>query len=405
MNERGFDVIVYGSTGYTGGLIAEYLAAHGAAGGTRWAMAGRDAARLEATRQRIGASKERPLVIADAFDPSSLRAMVRRTRVVISSVGPYQSYGEPLLAACADAGTEYVDLCGEPTWMAAMIPRYDAAAKASGARIVFSCGFDSIPFDLGVYFLQRAAREKLGAPCPRVRARVRRIINRYSGGTVSTALVNAEAAGRDAGLATIMADPYALVTDPPEARQPAGDAVMFEADVPGWSVPFTMAGINTKNVHRSNALMGYAYGRDFTYDEMQWIGSDPRAQRRAKAAFRQALLQERLLGSAFARAVLLRMLLPRPGRGPTPAQRQRGSCEILFVGTASDGKSLRASVSTDQDPGYGSTSGMISEAAMCMARDVPRDRVSGGIWTPASAMGDTLLPRLERAGVRFRLEG
>jgi short subunit dehydrogenase-like uncharacterized protein len=406
MDALEFDVVVFGSTGFTGRLVAEYISGvYGNHGTVRWAMAGRDLVQLEAVRREIGAATSLPLVPANARDADSLRDMVRRSKVVLSTVGPYQVHGERLLAACAEAGTDYVDLCGEPAWMAAMIPKYEKPAQASGARIVFSCGFDSIPFDLGVYFLQRAARERFGAPCSRVRGRVRKMVGSLSGGTIASALLTLEASRRDAAVLKAMSDPYALVADPPGTRQPGGDRMIHEADVPGWSVPFDMAPINTKNIHRSNALMAYAYGREFIYDEMQVIGSDPGAERRAHTSMRRARVQDRLLDFALTRAVLKRLALPKPGQGPSRGQRDRGMYEILFIGTTSDGRTLRATVSANMDPGYSSTSRMISEAALCIGGDVPRDQTPGGVWTPAAAMGGALLPRLEKAGIHFRLEG
>ncbi len=402
MTTRAFDVIAYGATGFTGRLVAEYLlATYGVGADVTWAIAGRDQAKLARLRDEIGAPATLPIITANASDSASLEAMVAQAKVVITTVGPYQLYGEPLLAACAKTGTDYVDLCGEPAWMAAMIAKYEAPAKTSGARLVFSCGFDSIPFDLGVLFLQRHAMERFGAPAPRVRGRVRKMKGTFSGGTMASMLATLEAGRRDPGVIKTMRNPYALVSAPPDIRQPRGEAIVHDSDLGVWSAPFVMAAINTKNVHRSNALMNWRYGREFTYEEMQISGSEARA----KAAANQARTQMALLSFGPTRAALRVFALPKPGQGPSKHERETGFYDVLYIGDYPDGRSLRASVRGDRDPGYGSTSKMISEAALCLARDIDRSATPGGVWTPAAAMGEALIPRLERsAGLTFALE-
>mgnify|MGYP002623682676 CR=1 FL=1 len=397
-----FNVVVYGATGFTGRLVAEHLLrVYGAEGEVRWAMAGRDMDKLRAVSAEIGAPMNLPLIAADASDVNALEALAHRTRVIITTVGPYQRYGEPLLAACVRAGTDYVDLCGEPNWMAAMIAKYEQQAKQSSARIVFSCGFDSIPFDCGVFFLQQEAKQRFGQPARRVRGRVRRMKGGFSGGTLASLLATQDAVKRDPKLVRAMMDPFALSPERMVA-QPAGDKVVHDEGL-GWSAPFIMAAINTKNVHRTNALLNYAYGRDFTYDEMQLFeGETGRGQ--ARAAANQAKLQNGLLNFPPTRALLRRFALPKPGEGPSKEQRESGSYDVLFIGEAADGASLRAAVRGDKDPGYGSTSKMISEAALCLA-DTSRETTPGGIWTPAAAMGAPLIERLQaRAGLTFTLE-
>jgi short subunit dehydrogenase-like uncharacterized protein len=399
VSEREFDVVVYGASGFTGRLVAEYLAKQGE---TRWAMAGRGRAKLEAVRDEVGAPKETPIIIADAADAASLEAMAGRAKVIITTVGPYQLYGEPLVAACAKAGTDYVDLCGEPTWMAEMIAKYEGAAKQSGARIVFSCGFDSIPFDCGVFFVQQLARLKFGAPAPRVRGRVRKMKGTFSGGTMASMLATIDAQKRDPDLAKKMRDPF-LLAGARGPQQPRGDAPAHDEDLESWATPFVMAPINTKNVHRTNALLGHAYGAEFTYGEMQMTGRGAAGEKRAKSAANQMVLLLVLLAFGPTRWLLTTFALPKPGQGPSLEARESGHYDVLFVADAADGRQVRASVSGDKDPGYGSTSKMISEAALCLARDVDRTRTPGGIWTPAAAMGETLIARLSaRAGLTFK---
>ena len=404
MAAQEFEVIVYGASGFTGRLVAEHLMqTYGVDGPVRWAMAGRSRDKLRDVATAIGAPMNTPLIAASTSDAAALDALVHRARVVITTAGPYQRYGEPLLSACARNGVDYVDLCGEPNWMAQMIARYDEVAKESGARIVFSCGFDSIPFDCGVWFLQQEAMRRFGAPCRDVRARVRKMKGGFSGGTVASLLATVDAVKNNPALVKLMADPFAL-SPQRMAPQPDSEHVQHDADVASWSAPFVMAAINTKNVHRTNALTGYAYGQDFTYSEMIMTGDGAEGRERARAMASQAKTQTMLLGFPPTRALLRTFALPKPGQGPSKQERETGMYDIVFAGHTADGQALRASVRGDMDPGYGSTSKMLAEAALCLS-DTPRENTPGGVWTPAAAMGDTLVQRLdERAGLRFMLE-
>ena len=387
-----FDVIVYGASGFTGRLVAEYLAQrHGVGGDLKWAMAGRSLEKLAAVRDEIGAPAATPLVAADADDEASVTALVRRAKVILTTVGPYQLYGNKLVAACAAEGTDYVDLCGEPTWMRQMIDAHAEAAKASGARIVFSCGFDSIPFDLGVLFLQEGARARFGAPCPRVKTRVRKMKGESSGGTVASFKATMAAAGRDPAVMALLRDPFALTPGFQGPKQPSGGKPEIDPDLDAWVAPFFMAPINTRNVHRTNALLGHAYGADFSYDEMIIAGKGERGKAVAKSI---AGSQGSLGGSRN----------PQPGEGPSFEEREAGMYDLLFLGIAPDGRQIRATVTGDKDPGYGSTCKMISEAALCLIDEAAE--TPGGIWTPGAAMGDKLIARLiAHAGLTFTLEG
>jgi len=398
-----FDVIVYGATGFTGKLVAEYLMSrYGVGGDVKWAIAGRDAEKLKTLRNEIRAY-EVPCIVAGATDSAALDTLAHRARVVITTVGPYQRYGEGLLAACVRAGTDYVDLCGEPNWMAAMIARYEKEAKASGSRIVFSCGFDSIPFEGGVWFLQQNAIERTGAPLKNVRGRVRKLKGGASGGTMASMLATLEAARRDPSVSQIMADPFSL-SPATLVAQPPLDGAVYDEDLDLWSGPFVMAAINTKNVHRSNALMNYRYGRDFTYDERMATGGGAKGRSRTKALVGAEGLQRTLLNFGPTRALLQHFALPKPGQGPSKEQRESGEYEVLFAGKTPDGALMKASVHGDRDPGYGSTSKMITETALCLAQDVPRSETPGGIWTPGAALGAKLITRLqERAGLTFKM--
>lgn len=402
---RTHDLIVFGATGFTGRLVAEYLQRRLASpAGLRWALAGRQAAKLAQVRDAIGADPGLPLLTADASDAAAMADLVRQARVVITTVGPYQRYGEALITACAEAGTDYVDLCGEPLWMAKMIPRLQPPAQGSGARIVFSCGFDSIPFDLGVVFLQNEMQQRLGAFAQQVRARVTVMKGTLSGGTAASALATFEQIGRERGLDRLMADPFALTPGFRGPAQPDGDVAGYDDWAQAWCGPFVMAAINTKNVHRTHALRGHPWGTDFRYDERQQTGTGKVGELAAKALARQSRVQNLLLGLAPTRALLRRFALPQPGQGPSRRAQESGRYEVVITGQTADGQRLSVRVRGDRDPGYGSTSKMLSESALCLLQDVDRDATPGGVWTPGAAMGLALTRRLQAyAGVSFEV--
>jgi short subunit dehydrogenase-like uncharacterized protein len=384
-----FDIIVWGATGYTGRLVAAHLLkSYGAAGDLKWAMGGRSAAKLAEVQAEIGAPASLPQIIADAADPASLDAMVRRAEVIISTVGPYQLYGSPLVAACTAAGTDYVDLTGESNWIAAMIGAHEAAAKASGARIVFSCGFDSIPFDLGVFFVEEEAKRRYGSYAPRVRGRVRGLKGGLSGGTLASGMATQAAAAKDPTVGPLLADPFALTPGFKGAAQPDGDTAYEDTVTGAWVGPFMMAGINTKAVHRSNLLLGHPWGAGFQYDEMQMLDGPPGESAAGMGGFN--------FGAGG---------LPKPGEGPSKEDRETGFYDLLYIAEAGDGRTVRAAIKGDMDPGYGSTAKILGEAAVCLVRDVPRTTAPGGCWTPAAAMGAALIARLDaNAGLTFTLE-
>ncbi|MVT51266.1 saccharopine dehydrogenase [Bradyrhizobium yuanmingense] len=391
MSSAKFDIVVYGATGFTGQLVAEYLAAHYKDDkALKWAMAGRSLDKLTTVRDAIGAPADTRLIVADASDAASLKAMVAQTKSVITTVGPYQFYGEDLLAACVAAGVDYFDLCGEPVWMRQMIDKYEAAAKASGARIVFSCGYDSVPFELGTFFVQEEAKRVFGAPAPRVKGRVRDMRGTLSGGTAASAKATFDAVAKDLSLVAILNDHFALTPDFTGPKQPKGNRAVFEEDLQSWAAPFMMALINTRNVHRSNMLMGFPYGKDFVYDEMVLTGPGEKGEANAKRVM--AANAEKTGPNA-----------PKPGEGPSKEERENGLFNLLYVAIAPDGRMVRAGVTGDRDPGYGSTSKMISECAICLLRDA--SDVPAGFWTPGAAMQHKLIKRLQdNAGLTFGVE-
>jgi len=386
-----FDIVVYGATGFTGQLVAEYLAAHYKNDkDLKWAMAGRSLDKLKSVREAVGATADTPLIAADSSDAVSLKGMVDQAKVVITTVGPYQFYGNELVAACAASGTNYIDLCGEPIWMRQMIDKHEAAAKASGARIVFSCGFDSVPFELGAFYVQEEAKRVFGAPVTRVKGRVRDMRGTLSGGTAASAKATFDAVAKDLSLVAILNDPFALTPGFTGPKQPKGNKAAYEEDLQSWTAPFMMALINTRNVHRSNMLMGHPYGKDFVYDEMVLTGAGEKGEANAKKVM--AANSEKTGPNAR-----------KPGEGPSKEEQANGLFDLLYVAVAPDGRQVRASVKGDRDPGYGSTSKMISEAAICLLRDVPD--VPAGFWTPGAAMQHRLIKRLsDNAGLTFAVE-
>lgn len=383
-----FDIAVYGASGFTGRLVAEYLSARGIKG---WAMAGRDAAKLAEVRDLIGAPSDTPLIAADADKPETIRAMCEQAKVVLTTVGPYQLYGPELVKACAETGTDYVDLCGEPAWMREMIDAHDATAKASGARIVFSCGFDSIPFDLGVWFLQAEAKKRHGAPAPRVKCRLRKMQGSASGGTLASLKETMKAAAKNPRLIPLLQSSFALTPGFEGPSQPSGLIPEYDSATGTWTAPFVMAAINTKNVHRSNFLLGHPYGADFRYDEMVMTTPGEAGKAIAEgiaAAFKSA----NPFGDGPG---------PKPGEGPSKEERDNGFYDILFIGEYPDGKEVRAGVTGDRDPGYGSTSRMIAESALTLLEH----KTGGGVTTPGAAMAEPLIARLQaHAGLKFAVE-
>ena len=405
-DKKEFDLIVFGATGFTGRLVAEYLHLSGAAG-ARWAIAGRSLDKLAKVRDELHLPPSVALLKADAGDAAVLKALVARTRVVITTVGPYQLYGEPLATACAEGGTDYADLCGEPLWMAKMIDKLTPLAAKSGARILFSCGFDSIPFDLGVVYLQAEAKKRFGAPLPEVRGRVARVKGTASGGTWASMMETIEAVRREPQLFKLMANPFALTPGFKGPRQPGGQTAELDDWADAWCGPFFMATINTKNVHRSNALRGHPWGEGFIYSEKLLTGKPgqgDKGRKKAVALARFTKLQNLALGFTPTRALLRRFVLTQPGDGPDAAAREAGHYVLWFTGKTASGEMLRAIVKGDRDPGYGSTCKLISETALCLAQDVGRDATPGGVWTPGSALGLALVRRLhERAGLTFEI--
>ena len=408
MTTRRHDIVVFGATSFVGQILCRYLLEQfGADGSPSWAMAGRSIDKLEQVRSALGRRAARlPLLVADAADEDSLRQLCAAAHVVVSTVGPYALYGEPLVKVCAETGTDYCDLTGEVQWIRRMIRSYEPRAKKSGARIVHCCGFDSIPSDLGVHFLQQASLERYGKPCTTVKMRVRSAKGGFSGGTVASLMNVLKEAAADPKLRKELANPYSLCpkTHAPGVRQSQVSLPEFDADFQSWVAPFVMAAINTRIVHRSNALSKHAYGKNFRYNEAVLTGRGLKG-RLGATGLAAGIAGVMAAGSlAPLRAMLGRFVLPEPGEGPSEEQQARGGYDLRFFGRTADGQTLRARVTGDRDPGYGSTAKMLGQAAACLALDSPRKDTPGGFWTPATIFGERLTERLVRhAGISFEL--
>lgn len=408
--DRAFDIVLWGATGATGRRAAHHLARRCGARGLRLAIGGRNRQKLKAIRAELPENGDKiGLIVGDSLDPDAMDEVAGKARVAASTVGPFALYGSALVAACAANGTQYCDLTAESHWMRAMIDANDAKARETGARIVHSCGHDSIPSDLGVQFLQEAALARFGGPCRRVATRVTQMKGGFSGGTAASFLNAMRLRETDPEFSKLSTDPYALCPrghrtgpDGPDRMMPV--EVTWDADLKAWTKPYFMGPMNAKVVRRSNAIMGYPYGRDFSYQETALttggIGGWWAAMR--------GTLFGRLFLTAMAipatRGVLQRRVLPKSGEGPSREVRESGSYELLLVGESPDGTILKARVTGQGDPGVRSTTLMLTEAALCLAEDADRMPVGGGFWTPAAAMGKLLRDRIiSHAGLSFEL--
>ena len=386
MSDREFDVVIFGASGYTGKLVAEYMHdQYGDDQSIKYAIAGRNTEKLLEVKKDLNLNEDITILEVDSTDLDSLEKMTTSAKCILTTVGPYQLYGSKLVESCAKNGTDYVDLTGEPGWMYEMINAHKETAQKSGARIVFSCGFDSIPFDLGVYFVQNAAKEKFGKPAPHVRGRVKAMNGEFSGGTIASLGATMSTLKEKPELIKVLANPFSLTEGFEGPSQLDDSKPLLDEKMNMWLAPFVMAPINTKNIHRSNALLDHAYGKDFCYDEMMIAGEGDEGEQIAKA-----MSSGNPMGGDN---------VPQPGEGPSKESREQGNYDVLFFADLEEG-SIGARVTGDMDPGYGSTSKMIAESALCLVQDC--SNLAGGIYTPAPSMGEKLIDRLiKKAGLTF----
>ena len=403
-----YDLVVFGATGFVGRILCGYLLEQvGINGSVKWAVAGRSKAKLKVLVAELGSDADSlPHMTADVTDEASLRSLCAQTRVVISTVGPYALYGEPLVKVCAETGTDYCDLTGEPQWVRRMIDRYDAIAQKFGARIVHCCGFDSIPSDLGVYYLQQQAQERLGEVCDRINMRVKSAQGGVSGGTAASGINVIQEASINPELRKELDNPYSLCPETPlsEAHPPTLIPVRYDSEFQGWVTPFVMAAINTRVVLRSNALQGYPYGKGFQYEEAVLTG--PKLGGWLSAQGLSLALGGLTVAMALppTRWLLGNTLIPKPGEGPSQEAQEQGFYDLRFWGVTGSGKSIEVKVLGDRDPGYGSTAKILGQAGLCLAEDFAEADKPGGFWTPASIFGDVLIERLVKsAGLTFEV--
>lgn len=438
--KRDFDIILYGATSFVGKLTAEYLVKLLRRNALfpndklppqkiNFAIAGRNQEKLKALKDKISPpiddeklanehqSQEdnQPIlpdnlnidiVLADSHDPKSLESMAKKARVIISTVGPYLTFGEGLIKACAENGTDYVDLTGEAIFIKDMMTRYQDAAKKSGARIVNSCGFDSIPSDLGVYFTQKHAKAKFNQPCSEIHMRVKGAKGGLSGGTIASMAAIFGEVGHDKARRRQLANPYLLNDDAnaPRIRQTKLNKPQYDIEHNRWLAPFVMESINSRIVHRSNQLQGYAYGRDFCYDEAVWMKDGVEGQLMSLGMSAGIVAFAMVMSNNTSRKFLSDHILPKSGSGPSKSDRDEGYFDLRFFGNTKQGATITTKVTGNKDPGYGSTSMMLAQSALCLALDIDKNDVMGGFWTPASALGDKLIQRLESfAGIEFEV--
>lgn len=402
---REFDIVLWGATGFTGRLVADYLVRNylGGDAGIRLALAGRNKEKLEGIASEVGAP-DLPILIGDSFDTASLNAIAARTEVLVTTVGPYAKYGAELVGACVRNGTDYCDLTGETNFIAAMIDAHEEEAKRTGARIVHCCGYDSIPSDLGTLIVQEAFKERHGRYASQVKMAAVQMKGAFSGGTIASMLNMVDEMKTNPGIRKVLGDPYAL--NPKGVRGPdKGDqnGARFDKDLGMWTGAFIMAAINTRVVRRSHALMGSPWGEDFRYSEVMGTGKGLKGW---SGATSMAVGLVAFMGSiAFPLTrPLVEKRLPSPGEGPSKEQRENGAFKTLLLAIG-DGQTERAVVSDRRDPGYGSTAVMLSEAALCLALEGAQLSTGGGILTPATAMGMRLVERLRAAGLTLEVQG
>ena len=407
MSAREHDLVVYGATGFVGRLLAADLAEH-APPHLRIALAGRSRSRLEAVRTGLpGAARDWPLVVADSGDATALDGLARSTRVVVTTVGPYARHGFALARACAEAGTHYADLTGEVLFVRELIDRLEGTARASGARLVTACGFDSVPSDLGVLLLHERAQADGAGELGDTTLLVRQLRGAISGGTVDSMRVMVSAAASDPAARRVLLDPYGLSPDrqaePDLGRQRDASGVLRERETGQWTAPFVMGSFNTRIVRRSSALAGHAYGTRFRYRELMACGRGRTGQLRAAALSAGLGLVVLGMANPLTRPVA-GWLLPKPGEGPSEEVRRRGRFRMEIRTTTASGRRYLAVVGAQADPGYAGTAVMLAESALCLVEDESRLPRRAGVLTPATALGDVLVDRLRARGFTLTVE-
>ena len=395
-----FDIIIWGASSFTGQLVTEFLFNKYGSSKIKWAIAGRNLDKLERIRSDV-ADKNIPIFIADSFDEDSLSKFVKKANVVCSTVGPYSLYGTKLVKLCVENNTNYCDITGEAHWIRTIIDSFHEKAKSKKIKIVNSCGFDSIPSDMGVYFIQNEIKKVYKNHARSIKMRVAGIRGGISGGTYGSINNLLKEAYADKSVFKVLNNPYGLN---PKDQMVGSDKkdlrkIIFDKESNSWIYPFIMAGINTKIVRRSNALSNFQYGKDFRYEEAMMSG-------RGISGFWKAILaifplaMVGLNPNSFLKKIV-NSYMPKPGEGPGIDKRKNGFYNLRFYITIDEKRKAFAKVIGDNDPGYGSTSKMLAESALCLAFDKLPEKY--GVLTPSVAMGDSLLKRLQNnAGIDFK---
>jgi short subunit dehydrogenase-like uncharacterized protein len=405
---KSFDVVIFGATSFVGKLVVQhFLQVHGVGRSVSWAIAGRSLPKLQALKSSCGPSAaDVPIVLADADDLDALKRMCEQTKVVITTAGPFVLYGDKLVQACAETGTDYCDITGETLWVAEMMKRYEQTAQRTGARLVHFCGFDSIPSDMGVHFLQREAMRRFKAPCTQVRLRVFHARGNPPGGTYATAIDFIGKAAKDKAFRDAMADPYLLCPPGHGLTQAQNEAYlpMYDKDFKQWTAAFVMAGINTRVVHRSHALSGQRYGAKFQYEEAILVGRSGLGWVGAYVVTGVMLTFVALAASSWTRPVLQRFLVPKPGQGSNLKSLQKCRFDVRLTGETAKGETVQVRLAGKGDPACYATSRMLAESGICLAQDISKSDKPGGFWTTASIFSDKLIDRLNRHGqMRFEV--
>ena len=405
MTTTKYDIVIFGATSFVGQILVDYMMQeYGAGSQLKWAIAGRSQEKLDEVKVKYNA-QEIDLILADAANEAELTNMVNQTRVIVSTVGPYALYGEPLVKVCVETGTDYCDLTGEIQWYKRMVDRYEKSAQKTGARIVHCSGFDSIPSDLGVLFLQDKAKDVFGETCQKVKMRVANLKGGASGGTIASMVNIAKEAAKDSNLRKELKNPYSICPENHgfKSRQDNVSTAEFDEEFDCWVGPFVMGVVNTRVVHRTNALLNNGYHSNFSYDEAMMMGKGRKGKSRARNMAWGLNIFMLLAAIKPSRWLLERFILLKPGQGPTEEEQLKGYFKMQFIGVTESGKKIKTQVTGDRDPGYGSTAKMLAQAAVRLS-EVSKSEKAGGFWTPASIYGEPLIHKLiEHSGLSFEV--
>ena len=404
--ERDYQIIVWGATGFTGQIVTEYI--HNNYGSEiRWAIAGRNLEKLQNVKQKLQLDAKIECLVGDSFDEASLRAISSRTDVIISTVGPYALYGKALVSACVQTKTDYCDLTGEIPFVKDSIDSFHEQARANEVKIVHSCGYDSIPSDIGCLLLQEKAKEKYGQPASNVKLFVLGTKGKFSGGTVAS-MINLMQEAKDPEKRQIQSDPYILCKDVVAGmpNQRIQNFVWYDPRIEKWTAPFVMARFNSRIVFRTNDLKQYDYGRNFMYDEGLAVGYGMRGRLRGSMFMLAISIFIKLMSMSFTRSLLQKTVLPKPGEGPSKAEREGGYFKVKIIGQDVEGENrTEVFIADSNDPGYGSTAKMLAETALCLALNADMLPKQYGVITPAIAMGTIIADRLKKGEFIIKVDG